>query len=67
MAAEILVVDDEADIRELVGGILEDEGYPVKTAGNSTDALAAVRTRAPVFRSRLRACATSTRTRCASA
>ena len=47
MAAEILVVDDEADIRELVGGILEDEGYPVKTAGNSTDALAAVRTRAP--------------------
>jgi two-component system nitrogen regulation response regulator NtrX len=47
MAAEILVVDDEADIRELVGGILEDEGFAVKTAGNSTDALAAVRTRAP--------------------
>ncbi|MDZ4760569.1 MAG: sigma-54 dependent transcriptional regulator [Alphaproteobacteria bacterium] len=47
MAAEILVVDDEADIRELVGGILEDEGYTVKTAGNSADTLAAVRTRAP--------------------
>ena len=47
MAAEILVVDDEADIRELVGGILQDEGYAVRTAGNSTDALAAVRTRAP--------------------
>ncbi|MBI1359583.1 MAG: response regulator [Alphaproteobacteria bacterium] len=47
MAAEILVVDDEADIRELVGGILEDEGYSVKTAGNSADALAAVRTRVP--------------------
>lgn len=47
MAAEILVVDDEADIRELVGGILQDEGYAVRTAGNSTDALAAVRARAP--------------------
>ncbi len=47
MAAEILVVDDEADIRELVGGILQDEGFMVRTAGNSTDALAAVRTRAP--------------------
>jgi two-component system nitrogen regulation response regulator NtrX len=47
MAAEILVVDDEADIRELVGGILQDEGFIVRTAGNSTDALAAVRTRAP--------------------
>ena len=47
MAAEILVVDDEADIRELVGGILQDEGFIVRTAGNSSDALAAVRTRAP--------------------
>lgn len=47
MAAEILVVDDEADIRELVGGILQDEGFIVKTAGSATDALAAVRTRAP--------------------
>jgi two-component system nitrogen regulation response regulator NtrX len=47
MAAEILVVDDESDIRELVGGILQDEGYVVRTAANSTDTLAAVRTRAP--------------------
>ena len=47
MAAEILVVDDEPDIRELVGGILQDEGFAVRTAGNSTDALAAVRARAP--------------------
>jgi DNA-binding NtrC family response regulator len=47
MTAEILVVDDEADIRELVGGILQDEGYIVRTAGNSADTLAAVRTRAP--------------------
>jgi two-component system nitrogen regulation response regulator NtrX len=47
MSAEILVVDDEADIRDLVGGILQDEGFVVKTAGNSADALAAVRNRAP--------------------
>jgi two-component system nitrogen regulation response regulator NtrX len=47
MSAEILVVDDESDIRELVGGILQDEGFSVRTAGNSTDALAAMRTRAP--------------------
>ena len=47
MSAEILVVDDEADIRELVGGILQDEGYTVRTAGNSSDTLAAVRARAP--------------------
>ena len=47
MAAEILVVDDESDIRELVGGILQDEGFAVRTAGNSADALAHVRTRAP--------------------
>ena len=32
MAADVLVVDDEADIRELVAGILSDEGYAVRTA-----------------------------------
>ncbi|MEM8920319.1 MAG: response regulator, partial [Pseudomonadota bacterium] len=47
MNSEILVVDDEIDIRELIGGILEDEGYSVRTAGDSESALAAVRTRAP--------------------
>src|SRR5262245_15487485 len=47
MAAEILVVDDELDIRELVGGILQDEGFTVRMAGNSADALAAMRVRAP--------------------
>ena len=47
MTTEILVVDDEADIRELVGGILQDEGFTVRTAGNSSDTLAAVRMRAP--------------------
>ncbi|MBI1338751.1 response regulator [bacterium] len=47
MAIDILVVDDEADIRDLVGGILEDEGYVVRTAANSADTLAVVRERAP--------------------
>jgi two-component system nitrogen regulation response regulator NtrX len=47
MAAEILIVDDEADIRELVGGILEDEGYVVRHASDSDGALEAFRTRRP--------------------
>ena len=41
--ADILVVDDEADIRELVSGLLEDEGHSVRTAANSDEALAAIR------------------------
>ena len=47
MAADILVVDDEADIRELVAGILEDEGYAVRTSSDSHSALAAFRARRP--------------------
>ncbi len=47
MSAEILIVDDEADIRDLVAGILEDEGYSTRTARNSDDALAVVATRRP--------------------
>ena len=47
MAAEILIVDDEADIRDLVAGILEDEGFVARTARNSDDALASVATRRP--------------------
>ncbi|HEX5776642.1 MAG TPA: sigma-54 dependent transcriptional regulator [Caulobacteraceae bacterium] len=47
MAADVLVVDDEADIRELVSGILSDEGYHVRTAADSEQALAAVRARKP--------------------
>ena len=42
MALEVLVVDDEADIRELVSGVLEDEGYTVRTAADSTAALEAI-------------------------
>ena len=47
MALEVLVVDDEADIRELVSGVLEDEGYAVRTAANSTEALEAIASRRP--------------------
>jgi two-component system nitrogen regulation response regulator NtrX len=47
MAADVLVVDDEADIRELVAGILTDEGYAVRTANDSESALAEIRARKP--------------------
>jgi two-component system nitrogen regulation response regulator NtrX len=47
MALEVLVVDDEADIRELVSGVLEDEGYEVRTAGDSNATLEALEDRRP--------------------
>jgi len=47
MALEVLVVDDEADIRELVAGVLEDEGYAVRSAADSTGALDAIDDRRP--------------------
>ena len=47
MALEVLVVDDEADIRELVSGVLEDEGYTVRTAADSTQTLDAIEDRRP--------------------
>jgi two-component system nitrogen regulation response regulator NtrX len=47
MALEVLVVDDEADIRELVAGVLEDEGYTVRTAADSSSALEAIEDRRP--------------------
>jgi two-component system nitrogen regulation response regulator NtrX len=45
--ADILVVDDETDIRELVAGILEDEGYSTRRAGSAEEALAAIQARRP--------------------
>jgi two-component system nitrogen regulation response regulator NtrX len=47
MSGDVLIVDDEPDIRELVAGILSDEGYAVRTAADSNEALAAVRARRP--------------------
>ena len=47
MALDILIVDDERDIRELVAGVLSDEGYECRTAADSTSALEAVDTKRP--------------------
>src|SRR5579885_2274109 len=47
IASEILIVDDEEDIRDLVAGILHDEGYTTRVAGDSESALAAIRSRRP--------------------
>ena len=47
MATEILIVDDEADIRELVAGILEDEGFETRTARDSDQALLEISNRRP--------------------
>src|SRR5215218_684123 len=47
MASDILIVDDEADIRDLVAGILEDEGYATRTARDSDSALTAITARRP--------------------
>jgi two-component system nitrogen regulation response regulator NtrX len=47
MALEVLVVDDEEDIRDLVSGVLEDEGYSVRTAADSSATLEAIKDRRP--------------------
>ncbi|QJE72885.1 sigma-54-dependent Fis family transcriptional regulator [Aerophototrophica crusticola] len=47
MAHDILIVDDEADIRMLIAGILEDEGLKTREAADADQALAAVATRRP--------------------
>src|SRR3984957_1557901 len=47
MAADILIVDDEDDIRGLVAGILEDEGYGARLARDSDGGIASVEARRP--------------------
>ncbi|MCA8908036.1 MAG: sigma-54-dependent Fis family transcriptional regulator, partial [Rhodospirillaceae bacterium] len=47
MTHDILVVDDEQDIRALICGILDDEGYRTRDVGDAEAALAAVRSRVP--------------------
>ena len=47
MATDILIVDDEDDIREIVSGILADEGHGTRLARNSDEALAAIEARRP--------------------
>ena len=45
--SDILIVDDERDIRELISDILEDEGFSTRLAGNSDDAMAAIADQPP--------------------
>ncbi len=47
MPHEILIVDDEPDIRVLIEGILRDEGFDTAAAGDSDQALAVFRARRP--------------------
>ena len=47
MAYDILIVDDEPDIRLLIDGILRDEGYETRGAGDADAAVASFRMRRP--------------------
>jgi two-component system nitrogen regulation response regulator NtrX len=47
MSSDILVVDDEADIRDLVSGILQDEGHQVRQARDADETLDAINRRRP--------------------
>ncbi|QYZ71258.1 nitrogen assimilation response regulator NtrX [Neotabrizicola shimadae] len=47
--SSILIVDDEKDIRDLIGDILSDEGYAVRLAGNSDDCIAEINTEPPAL------------------
>ena len=47
MSQDILIVEDEDDIRDLIAGILEDEGYEVRQVGTSDDGLIEVKSRTP--------------------
>ena len=49
MPSDILIIDDEADIRELVSGILQDDGHQVRAARDSDEALEAVKRRRPAL------------------
>ncbi|MFP3943146.1 MAG: response regulator, partial [Alphaproteobacteria bacterium] len=47
MASDVLIVDDESDIRDLISGILSDEGFETRVAGDADAALDAIRQRRP--------------------
>src|SRR5277367_471557 len=49
MAHDILIVDDEADIRMLIAGVLKDEGYATREAADSTEALRELHARQPTL------------------
>jgi two-component system nitrogen regulation response regulator NtrX len=48
-AFDVLIVDDETDIRELISGILTDEGYATRVAGDSDSALKEIKARRPAL------------------
>ena len=62
--ARILVVDDEADIRDLVQEILSEEGYEVETAGNAAEARAACAPQLPTWCCSTSGCPTPTASAC---
>ena len=47
--SDILIVDDERDIRELMADILEDEGYATRLAGNSDECMAQINAEPPAL------------------
>jgi two-component system, NtrC family, nitrogen regulation response regulator NtrX len=47
--SSILIVDDEKDIRELIGDILKDEGYAVRLAANSDSCMAEINAEPPAL------------------
>ena len=64
MASDILIVDDEADIRELVAGILQDEGHGTRTARDSDEALARSSRAGPIWCSSTSGCKAAASTAC---
>ncbi|MFY0691422.1 MAG: sigma-54-dependent Fis family transcriptional regulator [Paracoccaceae bacterium] len=46
---DILIVDDERDIRELISDILKDEGFTTRLAGNSDDCMAEINAEPPAL------------------
>lgn len=48
-AFDVLIVDDEADIRDLISGILSDEGFSTRVAGDSDGALREIKSRRPTL------------------
>ena len=47
VTSEVLIVDDEEDIRDLIAGILRDEGFETRVASDSDSAISAIRARRP--------------------
>src|SRR5437899_3213071 len=49
MAHAIMIVDDEADVRMLIAGVLKDEGYATRDAADTAQALAEIQARQPTL------------------